>query len=163
MMKSTLLFSSLLLPFCTPQYCFDTRQKLHHSKRLRDIIISPTVKAKHLVILAALCRKHYDRGKVKDAVLPYLLEDIQAGLSRKHDIKEEQLRPVLTAALPHFLTCLECAHLKAIAFERIADKLPDRWIVLDKINHTHSTFTGLLIQSPLASRPLRTHLAREAA
>ena len=89
---SAVKLSVFLFPAAPAKHCFYSCNKLHHTKRLCDIVVRSGFQSPYLVKFRILCRNHDHRDVfcIRRGLQPG--QNAVSVLTRKHDIQKDQGR-----------------------------------------------------------------------
>ena len=117
------------------QHRADARYHFHHAEGLREIVVRAGVQPDDLVILAAAGGGKYDGELRRERGGAQLFQYFKTVLAGEHDVKQHDIRHMLTHGLPERAALGKAPRLKAGRAQRIQYQLADAGVVFHTIYH----------------------------
>ena len=127
----------LVLLHRSSEHRLHSRDKLHHTERLCQIIIRADIESLHLVDLGALCRHHDHRKFLRLRAAAELRYDLQSVLIRQHDVQEDKIRLLLFQLFIKIMSALKALYLISAVFQCEHLNFQNIFIIFHCIDQSH--------------------------
>jgi hypothetical protein len=117
----------------------DAPDQLGHRERLRDVVVRADLQPDDTVHLRSFRGEHHDGY---GALGPQAAADLRPREARKHQVEDHDVEAVLEGCLQTGLAVLPHLDIEAFLTKRVADRVPERRLVVDDEDSRHG-FTRL--------------------